>query len=67
MNKCGLEEEAKGISKIHGKMYDTKAFILDVKLVPLYHPAVATYNPNMMGTLKEDFEIIKDLIDWQKR
>jgi len=63
MNKCGLEEEVKGISKIHGKIYETKAFILDAKLIPLYHPAVATYNPNMMDTLKEDFQILKEVIE----
>jgi DNA polymerase len=30
-----------------------------LKIIPLYHPAVATYNINMKGTLKEDFKLLK--------
>jgi uracil-DNA glycosylase family 4 len=30
-----------------------------IKIIPLYHPAVATYNPNTKDTLLEDFKIIK--------
>jgi hypothetical protein len=29
-------------------------------IIPLYHPAVAVYNRNMLDELKEDFEILKD-------
>jgi len=32
-----------------------------LKIIPLYHPAVATYNINMKGTLKEDFKVLKSL------
>jgi len=30
-----------------------------MKIIPLYHPAVATYNPNMKEILKEDFKILQ--------
>jgi uracil-DNA glycosylase len=30
-----------------------------LKIIPLYHPAVATYNPNMKKILKKDFEVLK--------
>ena len=32
-----------------------------VKIIPLYHPAVAIYNNNTMEILKRDFEILKEL------
>ena len=57
LEKFGLKEKIEGISKIHGKIFDTDNF----KIIPLYHPAVATYNMNMMETLKEDFKILKNI------
>jgi len=55
MEKYGLKNEIQGISKIRAKVFKIK----DIKIIPLYHPAVATYNPNMKETLKEDFKILK--------
>ena len=55
MEKYGLKEQIQGISKIRAKVFKTK----DIKIIPLYHPAVAPYNPNMKGILKEDFKILK--------
>lgn len=54
----GLEDELVGISKIHGKVFDTS----DFKIVSLYHPAVATYNPGMKETLMEDVKILREFI-----
>lgn len=59
MKKFGLESELDVISKMHGKVFtlpDDK-----VKIVPLYHPAVAVYNSHTKDTLKKDFEVLKDL------
>ena len=33
-----------------------------VKIIPFYHPAVATYNADMKKVLKEDFKILTKLI-----
>ena len=33
-----------------------------VKIIPLYHPAVAIYNNNTMEILKKDFEILKEFV-----
>lgn len=56
MIKFGLEDELQPISKIHGKEFiDPKT---KIKIVPLYHPAVAVYNRNMIEDLKKDFEIL---------
>lgn len=58
-DKFGLKKDK--ISKIHGKVFtvSTIAGIKIKKIIPLYHPAVATYNPNMKGALIEDFKVLK--------
>lgn len=55
MEKFGLEDEIQQISKIHGKIFEAK----NLKIIPLYHPAVATYNPNMKEVLKKDFKVLE--------
>jgi len=59
MEKYGLKDEIKGISKIHGKTFKIGA----ISLIPLYHPAVAVYNANMKNILKQDFQFLKDFSD----
>ena len=54
----GLESELKGISKIHGKVFIAPGF----RIVSLYHPAVATYNPGMKATLLEDIKVLGEFI-----
>lgn len=61
MPKFGLEFELEPISKNHGKVFDGTASYGDIKVVPLYHPAVAVYNSHTLDQLKKDFEILKDL------
>lgn len=58
MNRYGLEWELSPISILHGKVFPTK----DFKFIPLYHPAAAIYNQHLLGTLKEDFKVLKTLI-----
>jgi uracil-DNA glycosylase family 4 len=60
--KFGLHAKKDKISKIHGKVFTVSSIAGVVKIVPLYHPAVATYNPNMMETLKKDFEVLEHLL-----
>lgn len=61
MPKLGLSLELEPISKAHGKVYDTEASYGKIKVVPLYHPAVAVYNSHTKDILKKDFEVLKDL------
>jgi len=60
MPKLGLEFELEPISKIHGKVFDTKMSYGDIKVIPLYHPAVAVYNSHTKDLLKQDFKILVD-------
>jgi len=61
MKKFGLEDKIELISKIHGNLFEIKIGSQKLKFVAFYHPAVATYNPNMKESLKKDFQILKKL------
>jgi len=56
LNKYQLADKIQGISKIHGQIFTA----VDLKIIPLYHPAVAVYNANMIEVLKKDFAVIKN-------
>ena len=56
MKKYGLKIDA--ISKLHGKSFKIATINGTIKIVPLYHPAVATYNPDMKKVLIKDFKVI---------
>ena len=51
------------ISKIHGKISNTTSKFGHIIVIPLFHPAVATYNSNKKTTLIDDFKIIKKIIE----
>lgn len=59
LNRYNLSDQIQGISKIHGHIFKTKISFGEIKIIPLYHPAVAVYNANMKDVLKEDFQILK--------
>lgn len=60
MIKFGLESELKSISQIHGQVFTAETPHGSIKIVPLYHPAVAVYGTNK-EILKNDFKILKSL------
>ncbi|MDD4761444.1 MAG: uracil-DNA glycosylase [Candidatus Pacebacteria bacterium] len=62
MERYGLSEMVEPISKARGKIYETSMPYGIVKIVPLYHPAVAVYNRTMIKILKEDFKVLRELI-----
>lgn len=59
MNRYGLEWELGPISRIHGKVFETKLGDEKLLIVPLYHPAAAIYNQSLLETLKADFAVLK--------
>ena len=59
----GLSGEITGISKIHGKIFEAKASFGPLKIIALYHPAVAIYNANTKDDLKKDFQLLKKFIN----
>jgi len=63
MNRYELSSELGPISDMHGRVFETIMPWGDrVKVVPLYHPAVAIYNQHSKATLMEDFKVLKTLI-----
>lgn len=62
MKKFDLELEMEPISKAHGKVFDAQAGFGPLKIVPLYHPAVALYNNSTKADLIKDFQVIATLV-----
>ncbi len=59
MRKFGLENQLKSISQMHGKTFETETTYGKIKIIPLYHPAVAIYNRTTKDTLIKDFQVLK--------
>jgi len=57
MEKFG--HKAESIGRIHGRVFKVRNLLLDARIIPLYHPASAVYNPAMKFILIADFKLIK--------
>lgn len=62
MKKYGLQSDLQPISKIHGKTFSVGSLFGSITIVPLYHPAAAIYTRALMDDLKEDFQVLKELV-----
>jgi len=60
MRKFNLEHLLQPISKMHGKVFEAETSYGKIKIVPLYHPAVAVYNANSKDELKKDFRVLRE-------
>jgi DNA polymerase len=54
-NKFGLKKAK--IGEVHGKVFDLEAPWGSIKLVPLYHPAAAIYNRQLLQKLQKDIKL----------
>lgn len=59
--KFGITKDK--ISTDHGKIFTKQTLYGDIYLIPMYHPAVATYNPNKIDILKKDFEELQSIYE----
>ena len=50
------------ISKVHGKTFSVDTVFGTIKIIPLFHPAVATYNINTKKVLIDDFKSLKQFV-----
>jgi uracil-DNA glycosylase family 4 len=48
-----------GITQVHGKVKMIKIDNLDIKLIPLFHPAAIIYNRSLLDMWNEDMKIVK--------
>lgn len=62
LGKFDLSEQAQPIGKMHGTTVDANATYGPIKIVVLYHPAVAVYNSNSYDGLQKDFSVLKEVI-----
>ncbi|MFH1772119.1 MAG: uracil-DNA glycosylase [Candidatus Omnitrophota bacterium] len=61
MKKFGLEKKVQGIMKIHGNIFIAPVSYGKIRIMPLLHPAVVTYDRAKIATLKEDFLQLKNI------
>ncbi len=59
MNKFNIKSKIQGISKIHGTIFIAEAFYGKIKIIPLFHPAVLTYDSRKKPILDLDFQQLK--------
>lgn len=57
LSKLGFE--TRGITRVHGRVYDEELLDLKVHIIPTFHPAAALYNPKYKDALERDFQVIK--------
>lgn len=50
------------ISSVAGRVFDVKTEFGPKKVVPVFHPAVATYNVDKMDVLLNDFKVFQKLL-----
>jgi DNA polymerase len=59
LKRYGMAEKIQGISKLHGKVIHVDNLFDKIDIIPLYHPAVATYNPYMKEILLKDIKVLE--------
>ena len=55
--------ETRGITGVHGRVYDGELLGLEVRIIPTFHPASALYNPKYKDALERDFQVIKSELE----
>lgn len=58
----GLGDAVGTITKMHGTIYRANAAWGEILLIPLYHPAVALYNPSMRSVLLDDMKKVREYL-----
>ena len=61
LRKFGFEPEP--ISKIHGKIFEARILFGRIIIMPMYHPAVALYRPQLKEELRRDFKKLREILD----
>lgn len=62
MRRFGLDAQLQSISKVHGQMFEAETNYGKIKIIPLYHPAVAVYDSNRKQELIKDFQVLKEFV-----
>lgn len=63
VNQISQNGKIPGITQLKGRIFEAKnLFGEEIKIVPLYHPAVATYNINKKSILIKDYQTAANLL-----
>jgi len=62
LDHFNMPEQGKRIGELHGQPLKAKAAYGEIVVVPLYHPAAAIYNDQLLDTMQEDFQVLKQFI-----
>lgn len=62
MDLYEIGDQKEPISSAHGKQFTASGNYGEIIIIPLYHPAAAIYNRELIPVLKEDFEVIKEVL-----
>lgn len=57
-----VPEKNETITKLHGRIFTAKTSFGNIKIIPLYHPAVALYSSKTKETLLKDFALLKSYL-----
>jgi len=55
-------EKQSSITQVHGKVKEINFKGLQIKLIPLFHPAAIIYNQKLLPLWEQDMEIVKKVI-----
>ncbi|MGW8250177.1 MAG: uracil-DNA glycosylase [Anaerolineales bacterium] len=61
-DRFDLPDSDQNLSQLHGQVYTSQASYGEIRVVPLYHPAAAFYNPAYRDNLEEDIQVLKQFI-----
>jgi len=61
LEKYNLKKEK--ISNVHGNKFFVNTITGKIEIIPIFHPAVVTYDKNKMSQMKEDFKKISEEIN----
>lgn len=60
MREFGLAHSITSISRMHGQLFKTETDFGRLSILPLFHPAVATYDESKYSTLLADFKKVAE-------
>lgn len=61
-----LMDKQPGITQVHGKIKIVKINGVEIKLIPLFHPAAIIYNRKLLPLWEQDMEIVKKEVKFSK-
>ena len=63
LDHFNMPEQGKRIGELHGQPLKAKAAYGEIVVVPLYHPAAAIYNDQLLDTMERDFQVLKQFVE----